>query len=387
MANDPFEKFSPASSAIDDPVVYDEQASPGAMLRVAREAAGLSIGDVATRLRMGVRQVDALERADYSALPTGTFLRGMVRNYAKLVHVDADAAIRVLEGTHTHAAVSLKNATIVVPSHNIKLSSGPSELANPKVRAAIVGVVVLLLAAAAWYWWQYVRPNLSSGGRPVVTAPVDDKSSVKPITAVDSAAPVQPAITSPSTTSPGTTSPGTTEVQTLQPSITPPVNSSSVATLPVTPLSAPVALTSQTPTAVVTPPPPTAVVTPPPPTATTPTPVIAPAASTIAPFETTTSIAKESTNLKPDPNAVARPPGSSVLSFVCQGESWIEVVDGRGKALISRRFNAGESGEAIGRAPFSIVVGNASQVKMTYNGSEFDLKPHTRIAVARVTLK
>jgi cytoskeleton protein RodZ len=105
------------------------------------------------------------------------------------------------------------------------------------------------------------------------------------------------------------------------------------------------------------------------------------------PFETTTSIAKESTNLKPDPNAVARPPGSSVLSFVCQGESWIEVVDGRGKALISRRFNAGESGEAIGRAPFSIVVGNAPQVKMTYNGNEFDLKPHTRIAVARVTVK
>jgi cytoskeleton protein RodZ len=372
MANDPFEKFSPASSAIDDPVVFDKQASPGALLRVAREAAGLSVGDVATRLRMGVRQVDALERADYSALPTGTFLRGMVRNYAKLVHVDADAAIRVLEGTHTHAAVSLKDATIVVPSHNIKLSGGQSELKNPKVRAALVGFVLLLLAAAAWYWWQYVRPNLSSGGRPVVAAPADDKSINKTVVPVDSVALVQPALSIPATT----------EVQTLQPmilpTITPPVNASSPAQSTTLPSTPPVTI-----------PPPTAVVAPAPPALSTPTsaPVSAPAASTVVPIETTTSIAKESTNLRPDPNAVARPPGSSVLSFVCQGESWIEVVDGRGKALISRRFSAGESGEAIGRAPFSIVVGNAPQVKMTYNGNPFDLKPHTRIAVARVTVK
>ena len=378
MATDPFEKFSPASSAIDDPVVFDKQASPGAMLRVAREAAGLSVGDVATRLRMGVRQVDALERADYSALPTGTFLRGMVRNYAKLVHVDADAAIRVLEGTHTHAAVSLKDATIVVPSHNIKLSGGPSELANPKIRAAIVGLVMVLLAAAAWYWWQYVRPNLSNGGRPLVVAPVDDKSTAKPAALVDSAAPVMPA----------TTSSSAAEVQMLQPAITPitpiapPVNLSSVPTPLVTPLSAAPAVIPRTPTAVVTPPPPTA-------TMATPlvTPLSAPAASTIAPIETTISIAKESTNLKPDPNAIARPPGSSVLSFVCRGESWVEVVDGRGKALVSRRFSAGETGEVVGRAPFSIVIGNAPQVKMIYNGSEFDLTPHTRVAVARVTLK
>jgi len=148
------------------------------------------------------------------------------------------------------------------------------------------------------------------------------------------------------------------------------------------------------PTAAAVTPPPTAVIVTPPPTAvvtsptTAPAQVNVPAASTVVvPIETTASIAKESTNLKPDPNAVARPPGSSVLSFICRGESWVEVVDGRGKALVSRRFSAGETGEVVGRAPFSIVVGNASQVKMTYNGSEFDLKPHTRVAVARVTLK
>ncbi len=369
MATDSFDKFPPASTEVGAPISSDKHSSPGAMLRVAREAAGLSVVDVATRLRMGVRQVDALERADYAALPTGTFLRGMVRNYAKLVHVGGDAAIRVLESTHTHAAVSLKDATIVVPSHNIKLGGARSELANPKVRVAIAGLVLILLGAAFWYWWQYVRPNLSSGGRPVVVTPAADKAELKP----EPASSAPPAQSGPETTTAAIPAPLTAETPTLQPSISPPV------VQPLIPSPADAApVKGATPTSAA-PQPATAFVTATP--TATPTPIIT------TPIENANSPAKESTNLKSDPNAIVRPAGSSVLGFTFTGESWVEVVDGRGKALVSRRFKAGEVGEAVGRAPFSIVVGNAPQVKMAYNGKDFDLVPHTRVAVARLTLK
>ena len=53
-------------------------ATPGEMLKRAREATGLTVGDIAARLRMGVKQVHALEMADYASLPTGTFLRGLM---------------------------------------------------------------------------------------------------------------------------------------------------------------------------------------------------------------------------------------------------------------------------------------------------------------------
>ena len=43
--------------------------------------------------------------------------------------------------------------------------------------------------------------------------------------------------------------------------------------------------------------------------------------------------------------------------------------------------------EVVGRAPFSIVIGNAQVTRMAYNGKEFDLLPHTRASVARVTVK
>ena len=62
----------------------------GAALRAAREAAGLSIDDVAQQLKLAPRQVQALEDDDYARLPGRTFVRGFVRNYARFVRLDPD---------------------------------------------------------------------------------------------------------------------------------------------------------------------------------------------------------------------------------------------------------------------------------------------------------
>ena len=62
--------------AANEPVSGDAiepQISVGDLLRAGREKAGLSHGDVASRLRMGVKQVRALEEGDYLALPMGYF--------------------------------------------------------------------------------------------------------------------------------------------------------------------------------------------------------------------------------------------------------------------------------------------------------------------------
>jgi cytoskeleton protein RodZ len=65
----------------------------------------------------------------------------------------------------------------------------------------------------------------------------------------------------------------------------------------------------------------------------------------------------------------------------------VEVVDGGGRIVISRRYAAGEADEVAGRGPFSIVVGNAQATRVAYNGREFDLAPHTKSTVARLTVK
>ena len=52
----------------------------GARLRKAREAAGLTQADVASRLKMPVRVVDSLESEDWSRLGAPVFVRGQLRS-------------------------------------------------------------------------------------------------------------------------------------------------------------------------------------------------------------------------------------------------------------------------------------------------------------------
>lgn len=71
----------------------------GTVLARAREAAGLSQDEAASRLKFAPRQLDALERGDWGRLPGGAAVRAMVRSFARLLGLDAEALVaRVGEG-------------------------------------------------------------------------------------------------------------------------------------------------------------------------------------------------------------------------------------------------------------------------------------------------
>jgi cytoskeleton protein RodZ len=98
---------------------------------------------------------------------------------------------------------------------------------------------------------------------------------------------------------------------------------------------------------------------------------------------------------KPQPEAVAaveqseKPlaPGTHSIVLRTEGEAWLEIKDGAGRMLISSLNPAGTERVVRGRAPFDVVIGNASSVKLTYDGKPVDLRPHTKVEVARFTLK
>ena len=127
----------------------------GQVLAAERERQGLSRLDVAQRLHMSAWQVEALEGGDYSRLPRGTFLRGFVRNYARVLAMDVEAALDSLAD-----AVPVAPAPgIVVPSQNIRFDPLGQRFASPWFRASGVATVAFLLALAATYWWIFVRPS------------------------------------------------------------------------------------------------------------------------------------------------------------------------------------------------------------------------------------
>jgi (E)-4-hydroxy-3-methylbut-2-enyl-diphosphate synthase len=66
-------------------------------LVAARERAGMSSADIVSLLKMAPRQVDALERGDWAALPGLAFVRGALRSYGRAVGVTVDPLLASLD--------------------------------------------------------------------------------------------------------------------------------------------------------------------------------------------------------------------------------------------------------------------------------------------------
>jgi len=69
----------------------------GQQLQKAREAAGLSVGEVAGAQHLRPSVIQAIESGDYSQIDSELFLKGYVRAYAKQVGLDADTVIADLD--------------------------------------------------------------------------------------------------------------------------------------------------------------------------------------------------------------------------------------------------------------------------------------------------
>lgn len=60
----------------------------GQQLASARERLGMSAGDIASRLRIRAMFVEALERQEWAVIGEFVYVRGFLKNYAKLVSLD-----------------------------------------------------------------------------------------------------------------------------------------------------------------------------------------------------------------------------------------------------------------------------------------------------------
>src|SRR3546814_10564489 len=69
----------------------------GDKLRLAREAAGLTLADVASRTRITPRHLEAIEKSDFSELPGRTYVTGFACAYDRAIDLpeaEIGAAVR-----------------------------------------------------------------------------------------------------------------------------------------------------------------------------------------------------------------------------------------------------------------------------------------------------
>lgn len=123
---------------------------PGAQLQAYREARGWTIEQVASQLNLAPRQIQAIERDDYAALPGMPIARGFVRAYAKLLKVDATPLLANMadQAMAADEPATLRQATLSTPFSEAGLPSMAERRLKRKYIAGVAIVVALL--AAIW---------------------------------------------------------------------------------------------------------------------------------------------------------------------------------------------------------------------------------------------
>ena len=301
----------------------------GAALSSERERQGLSINDIAARLRLHPKQIAAIEQEQFQQLPAPAFVRGFVRNYAKELRLAPEALL-----AQVNSRLPLDGGAALAPGGSAAVRAASAErLSRGLTIFGIVGGLVVL-GVVGWI----AKPPRT----PTVTAPA--KGDVVPIAIP--APPAPPAETAPLASTP--------QQSTIAGS-----NNAIAAAVPA----------------------------PSPKTAIAPAPVASAPANTVAGAPSSNSRTEV-----PVPAANAAPNQAAAIGTVRlvfgDKPSWLEVTQGDGRLLFSGINDAGSQRMLVGVPPLRLVIGNASAVLLDYRGRRIDLKPVTSIDdVARVTLE
>lgn len=305
--------------------------SVGSQLKAAREAKQMSVGDIAMALKLGARQVDALERGDWRSLPGKTFIRGFVRNYARLLQVDSAPLMSQLD-----AVLESPQVRLALPEQKRQVTMPQSGRTRRRDYAtALSGLALLAVATAIYFLWPADFSGLRSEFESVVALffSKEPTPASAPAAPASQAEPVFP--------------PGTTPQQVMNPQ----------AVIPGEAASAPA-----------------------PETASRPIQPVPPAMPESQPQQP-----QQEPKANPGPNPAADK--TRGLHFSFEQDSWVEVRDQGGKVLFSKLSRAGSEESVDGQGPFTLVIGNAPGVKVSLRGKPVDLAPRTQGNVARLTLE
>ncbi|MBB5986269.1 helix-turn-helix domain-containing protein [Sphingobium lignivorans] len=133
------------SKAEEQDVVADNNASAPEQMRRAREAAGLTLEEVAARTRVPMRHLAALEAGDYNALPGTTYCAGFSRAFARAVGLDEAALV-----AKVRAEIDEMGGLGQDP-YEIEEPVDPSSV-PPRYLAWLAAVLVLLFAGGYAIW-------------------------------------------------------------------------------------------------------------------------------------------------------------------------------------------------------------------------------------------
>jgi cytoskeleton protein RodZ len=314
----------------------------GALLRQAREAAGMHIAALAVSLKVPVKKLEALEQDRFDLLPDSVFVRALASSVCRTLKLDAAAVLERLPQTSA-PKLTYQGAGINAPFRS------PGEGPRPSIwtqvsRTAVLAGLALLLGALVLIFMPAAKQDAVNGKPEVDGMPVGNAEVVKPLLAVVAMA-----------------NPGLAETPAPIAQVKEPVAAVSAASAgqPLAAAAVPLSISSL-------------------PSATTP---LAARASASAAVPAVVAAA-------PSPAlAASQAAPSGIVTFHAKGESWVEVTDAKGTVVLRRTLTAGEVAGASGVLPMAAVVGRADATQVQVRGKAFDLNAVARDNVARFEVK
>lgn len=137
----------------------------GARLAAAREKEGLSVGEMAGRLRLHVNQVRALESENFKQLPEAAYVRGFVRSYARSLGLDPEPLVEDLNSKIAPPVNSVVDGIARARDYS-PVRAAAQERASRSLVLGLSVVALVALGALGWYATRQSRPEPAPAAAP-----------------------------------------------------------------------------------------------------------------------------------------------------------------------------------------------------------------------------
>lgn len=311
-----------------DPKKNATPLQPGEKLRLAREARGLSVDDVAARLKLNEKKINAMEQGDVAGIATPVFATGYLRTYARLLELSEVDVLADFDELKPEQDAEVDSSMSVNTENYGKVASEmPSQFSlrdKPSgVRFGLIGFVAVLVSGVTYFMWPD-RDDMQSGAARVTDVTVSTNVTEQL---------VETAVTRPAVVvEKEADDAGSVEAKIVQAENEGPAKTSAVnENLRV----AEEAVSAPTP---------------------------APPIRSVSDGE------------------------KSELALIFNSDSWAEVQDALGQRLVFRLGKSGSRRVVTGVAPFMVQLGYVQGVDISYNGAAYDLSKYANRRSVRLRI-
>jgi cytoskeleton protein RodZ len=337
--------------------------SPGAELGdrlvAAREARGLTLADVARKLRLSTAILQMLESSRYEGLPEPIYVRGYLRAYARLLEMDEEVLVAEYDRLIATPEPALTPTTKVRPKATAR---------DPYIRGATALIVLTIMVLLGFWWYSGLKHDALTQSQTasseaeqqalpasVSTPPRIDSPNLGP----------GPVVAHPSDIPPQSLASEAVgeSVAAVEPE--PPMDETAAVTEPALPQVSESPVTANVDAVVQR----------------------RDLESTVEPTVPDLPIAPLASEHGRIVRASRAPTGEDVLVIKTNDESWAEVVDANGYQLLYYLMGPGTMHRLQGQAPFRVFLGNAPSVDLSLNQERFNHTPfHRQNSTARFTV-